>query len=502
MTTHNSINAPALSNKGDLLLGQGGGLDPAVLSAGSNGFVLTLDDTTPTGTKWASSGGGGGASLSPYIVGATGSDFTTIQSAIDQAVTDGAANTDPKNIYIKPGTYNENLTLHDGINLIGFDSSPATIPLGIGLFAVSSQSVQITGSVTYDSSAIGSSVEFRIYNVWFNPSSGDTVILSGNPGLDQRFYFYGCRIDVSQTGQSPFNMTNATILMADSTINDKSAGGCPLFSLSGDNYFYASRSLITPRTTYTVSDGVSHTVSLRECLYAAQASTSGTSSYSFTCYNSTHFTTAQNAPYHTIGASTDGTIIYSHCDITSSPLFNVATISSSEFNTFVTNCYFGRAGNNASDVFSGGNVQFNNSSVQNSNGVFQRFQGIVSGFNGSSSYTSQSGLQTSGNTAQTLASVTLNESESITLSGTITAAKDDHTDMVGGNFLICARRSSGGNVTLIGSPVINVESSSAASFTCDVDVSTQTVRIRITGVVGETYNWTCSYTYQKVLTNS
>lgn len=501
MTINTSINTPALFNKGDLLLGKGGGSRPGILPASTNGFVLTLDNTQPTGAKWAAASGGG-TTLSPYIVGSTGSDFTTIQAAINQAVADSASSTDPKNIYIKPGIYNENLTLYDGINLIGFDPAPNTLPLAIGLFAVSNQSVQVTGSITYDSSSIAHSVEFRVYNIWITPPTGDVITLIGNPGLDQRFYFSCCRIDVNQTAQSVFNLTNSTVLVSDSVINDYSSGGAPLFTISGDNNFYGSRSLLTPYTTYTVPDGASHNIALIGCTYAAQVSTSGTSSYSFACYHSTHFTTVQSAPYHTIGASTDGTIIYEHCEITSNPLHNVATIGNSSFNTYVANCYFGRAGNNTSDVFSGGNVQVTNSAVQNSNGVFHRFEGITSGFNGSSTYTSQSGLQTTDSTIQTIASVVVNQIESITLSGTITAAQDDHSNMTGGNFLICARRASGGNITLIGTPVVNIASSSSAIFACDVDTATQTIRIRVTGVAATTYNWICTYSYQKVLTNS
>lgn len=60
MATNTSINTPSLSNKGDLLCGQGGGSRPAVLSASTDGLVLTLDSTQPTGTKWAAGGGGGG----------------------------------------------------------------------------------------------------------------------------------------------------------------------------------------------------------------------------------------------------------------------------------------------------------------------------------------------------------------------------------------------------------------------------------------------------------
>jgi hypothetical protein len=60
MTNNTSINTPGLFNKGDLLVGQGGGLRPSVLPSSSNGQVLTLDSTQATGVKWATVGGGGG----------------------------------------------------------------------------------------------------------------------------------------------------------------------------------------------------------------------------------------------------------------------------------------------------------------------------------------------------------------------------------------------------------------------------------------------------------
>ena len=60
MATNTSINTPSLSNKGDLLFGQGSGARPTVLPASTDGMVLTLDSTQPTGTKWSAGGGGGG----------------------------------------------------------------------------------------------------------------------------------------------------------------------------------------------------------------------------------------------------------------------------------------------------------------------------------------------------------------------------------------------------------------------------------------------------------
>lgn len=59
---------------------------------------------------------GGNAPISKYIVDADGSaDYTTIQAAIDAANTAGI----PATIYIRPGTYTENLTCYDGIELYG-----------------------------------------------------------------------------------------------------------------------------------------------------------------------------------------------------------------------------------------------------------------------------------------------------------------------------------------------------------------------------------------------
>ena len=63
-------------------------------------------------------------SLSPYIVGTdVNSGFASIAGAISAAQLAGASSTNPQNIYIKPknGGYTENLTLTDGIYLVGFN---------------------------------------------------------------------------------------------------------------------------------------------------------------------------------------------------------------------------------------------------------------------------------------------------------------------------------------------------------------------------------------------
>lgn len=112
MGTHNSINAPALINKGDLLFGQGGGANPAVLPASTDGRILTLDSTQPTGTKWAApvpSGFSPGAIVVSPNAGQ--GDYTTLGAALAVA---SAGQT----IFMKEGVYVENNTFIAGVNIV------------------------------------------------------------------------------------------------------------------------------------------------------------------------------------------------------------------------------------------------------------------------------------------------------------------------------------------------------------------------------------------------
>ncbi len=514
MTINTSINTPALFNKGDLLIGKGGGLRPCILPASTNGFVLTLDNTQPTGAKWATASGGG-TTLSPYIVGSTGSDFTTIQAAINQAVTDGASHSTPKNIYIKSGTYVENLIVYDGISLIGFDPINFTQDYQYGIPNISSlPSIQLTGSISFSPSG-GQSC--KIFNMWIQPTTGSAIYLTcaSLTGI----LFKGCFIQTTQSGNSIFSYTPAVATMwvcfEESVLSDNTAN-TTLFSYTGSGgllkliisncFVQASQiqaAIIPASSTFHMQ--VSSTV-LLSCFDASASSVY----YQFVAYNTMHIQTGAVSigAFHLIGASTTNSsyIDYTNSSIGISSVNKVAIINNSNisFNAFNTS-FWGPNLMTAgySDVITGGKVVTAGCQCSPAAGLFlERRQLIGSGFTGSQQYTGQAGLQTSNSTMQTLAAIVVNQAESITLTGTITAAQNDHSNMVGGDFLICARRASGGNVTLIGSPIVNVESSSAATFTCDVDTSTQAVRIRISGISSTIYNWACTYSYQKVLTNA
>jgi hypothetical protein len=104
-------------------------------------------------------------------------------------------------------------------------------------------------------------------------------------------------------------------------------------------------------------------------------------------------------------------------------------------------------------------------------------------------------VQTTNNTATTLTSIAVAEDEAVTVTAIVTGAIGDYSAAIGGTLMIVARRAAGGNVTAVGSVTADVEEDSGSSptFTADVDTGAQTVRVRVTGVTAETWNWRCAY---------
>ena len=90
------------------IIGQQAGSIPVMDTVGSSS-TLSIENRTWT-TTYIVDGS--------TTVGLRGT-YSTIQSAITAA-------SSPANIFIRPGTYNENLTLKDGVNLISYSSLPAT----------------------------------------------------------------------------------------------------------------------------------------------------------------------------------------------------------------------------------------------------------------------------------------------------------------------------------------------------------------------------------------
>lgn len=128
--------------------------------------------------------------------------FTTIQAAINQAVSDGASLTVQKKIYIRYGNYVENLSIPPGIFLIGESlfGNPGALPLY----------TQITGNHTLQPTNI-----FKCTDLWFqNPSP--TLDSFTNAGTVNIIIANGCIFQSSSSGlvftlnfgQSWFNHCN------------------------------------------------------------------------------------------------------------------------------------------------------------------------------------------------------------------------------------------------------------------------------------------------------
>jgi len=153
--------------------------------------------------------------LTPYVVGAN-ETYTTIQDAIDQAVTvDGKDFDDPAVIIVKPGTYVEDVTLYPGINVVA-------------LAWEKSYMTRVTGMLIYDTSSGGTSGT-KIAS-W----TGIDVSASGTPGTlrfaglnAQRLHILNCHI--TSTGANPaIIMTNnsgdALVVATDVDFENTSSG--------------------------------------------------------------------------------------------------------------------------------------------------------------------------------------------------------------------------------------------------------------------------------------
>lgn len=484
MATNNSTNTPSFVNKGDLLLGRGSGLDPSILPSGTNGQVLTVDSAETTGAKWATVSGGG-TSISPYIVGLTGSDFTTIQAAIDQAVSDGASKTNQKNIYVKPGTYNEDISLSDGINVLGFDPYPSEDCPGIQFPNNGFLSAVLTGTVTH------SSGDSKIYNIHIKPATdGNALNLNAIGGL---LFIRGCRFDLSGSSSTLLSFSNADTIVISDCISASAMG--KFLSSSSTDYFSIAifSSEILSTTTSVIPTNGSANIQLSNSYLFGSIDASNASLFYFQAYASQHIHTSTD-PLIQTGASTNGFITYFGCQF-SAPGENAFAVASDNLVRLI-NSWNISGGNGVS----GGGIASKNF-LTGPSGQSIVVKNINTGFNGSEYILTQGGLQTSDNTTQTLASIPLNTNESITIMGDVVGAQSDHSNAVGGSFTGTARRASG-NIALVGTPSINVHSSSTATFSVDVDTASQSIRLRATGVSATTYNWVATVQYQKILTNA
>ena len=105
---------------------------------------------------------------SPFIVGnvlGDGVNYTSIQQAINDCA---AASFPPQTVFIRPGTYTENFTMVDFVNVVGFST-----PSG-GINGLASSDVVIDGTIT---AGIGSG-STTIQNLRINTTVGPSIVVN------------------------------------------------------------------------------------------------------------------------------------------------------------------------------------------------------------------------------------------------------------------------------------------------------------------------------------
>lgn len=499
--------------------GSGGGSYPdsnVAQGGGAGGYARLFADAATIGASQAITIGAGGAggsvnggagaaglvivtefiqdsadspfySLTPYIVGSdANSEYNTIQAAITQAVADGASSATPKNIYIKPGTYTENLTISDGINLIGFGGD-----------------VLLTGTPVVVSGNHTISGNWNAYNLTLNSANNALILFSGSGNIGIfRCYLQGSAIGVFDGGN-----TRVQAIFQSSIIN---AGGAIVKTANATTdlnaVFLYGTNVESGDYIFDLSD--------------LNSSTTGASLTCINAYieNGIDFLTDPNSIAVVVGITAYNSRLPIGCTISAT----TAQINVSADNCSLTSSAIS-GGNNASNInlsnctcfqapsitnYDGGSAVWINLAISPnlstaSSNVNKYWTGIAAPlFLGSDQVSSQSCHQTTNATPFVLVSVPLNELESVTVTGTLVGSSADHTDSVGGTYSIVARRATGGNITIVGSATNNVQSTSTATFSVAVNTSTQAVELTITGIAATTYNWSSYYTFQKILLDS
>lgn len=121
--------------------------------------------------------------------------------------------------------------------------------------------------------------------------------------------------------------------------------------------------------------------------------------------------------------------------------------------------------------------------------------GIAGGGLSSQWRTAQAFVQTLNGVQTTLFSIPLADSEMVTVTATVNALRSTFNQAAGGTITISAYRPAAGNITAVGMVQANFAATAAVVLDADVNIPDQSVRILVTGIAAETWNWVTTYSY-------
>jgi len=188
--------------------------------------IWMLTSVTANTANWEpiSQSAGGNAPTTKYVVDADGTgDFTTIQAAINAIQASGTTNAE---VFVRPGTYTENLTLYD--NLIITGSGPYSIITGVhtppASGAVFFRDLQLTSATDIVTSAAAGTARIRFTDCAFNCTNGYVVDCASWTGpID----IYDCT--TTSTADGGVRVAAATVIVSDSLVG----AGANVFTMVG-----------------------------------------------------------------------------------------------------------------------------------------------------------------------------------------------------------------------------------------------------------------------------
>lgn len=138
--------------------------------------------------------------------------------------------------------------------------------------------------------------------------------------------------------------------------------------------------------------------------------------------------------------------------------------------------------------------------ISGSTATYQ-FTPVASGYLGSAREFAQAAIQTTDATPTEIASIALATNETKSVTARITGFRDDYSASIVGTILYGARTTGAGAIE-ISPPIVDLLEDSASAPSIDADVNSINIRLLVTGVAAQNWNWVVSYDYHGVITNA
>src|SRR6266404_3762192 len=201
------------------------------------------------------------ASMGPWIVSSDVelTNYTTIQSAIDAALAATPSATEHHTVYIKAGSYTENLTLHPYVDLAAIvDNSFKSTYVS---------AVKITGHHTISAAA---GFYCNLSNIYFLNTSNNVLFALADAGVPLALTFKDCNItQQSGTTKAMFGLTYTSSTFVVNLVNCYTSSDYTLFSYSGTpnplNFNIMGGTFATSTTQATTGTAQRYTITCSLC---------------------------------------------------------------------------------------------------------------------------------------------------------------------------------------------------------------------------------------------